>query len=114
MRQFRSCLLCLLVLVVYVSVGVGAEPTGTIAGLVTDPSGAAVVGADVLVRNSLTGLTRSTKTDAEGGFLFPLMPVGSYEVSVVMPGLRRFDQKGITVLVNGVANIPVGLVLGSV
>src|SRR5262249_254389 len=91
-----------------------ADPTGTITGLVTDPSGAAVVNADVTVKNSQTGLTRSAKTDPQGAFLFPLMPVGSYEIAVEMQGFRRFQQRGITLLVNGVANIPISVQLGAV
>ena len=42
------------------------------------------------------------------------MPVGSYELVVEMPGFRRFQQTGITVLVGGGANIPVTLQLGGV
>jgi hypothetical protein len=49
-----------------------------------------------------------------GNFLFPLMPVGSYEVSVEAKGFSRFEQRGITLVVNGVAHIPVRLQLGTV
>src|SRR5262249_39979332 len=80
---------------------------------VTDPTGATVVGAEVTVRHTATGLARSAKTDAQGAFLFPLMPVGSYEVDVEMQGFRRFRQTGITLLVNGVAHVPVALQIGA-
>jgi hypothetical protein len=89
-----------------------ADPTGTISGNVTDPSGLAIVGAQITVRNSLTGLTRSATSDNQGAFLFPLMPVGSYEISVELKGFRRFEQRGITVMVNGVASLQVTLQIG--
>jgi hypothetical protein len=111
-KNCRSCLL-LVLLVISAAAAIAADPTGTISGLVTDPSGAAVVNADVTVRNPKTGLTRSAKTDTQGGFLFPLMPVGTYDVTIEMQGFRRFEQKGITLLVNGVAQIPVALQIGA-
>lgn len=95
------------------AVALAADPAGTISGLVTDQSGASVVNAEVTVKNTLTGLTRSTKTDTDGGFLFPFMPVGTYDVSVEAQGFRRFEQRGIRLLVNGVANLPVALQLGT-
>ncbi len=110
-QLFSRALICIVLTVAAVW---AADPTGTITGLVTDPTGGAVVNAEVVVKNSSTGLTRSVKTDAQGAFLFPLMPVGAYEISVEVQGFRRFQQRGITLVVNGVANIPVTLQLGAV
>lgn len=90
-----------------------ADPTGTISGNVTDPSGLATAGAQITVRNTSTGLTRSATSDSQGAFLFPLMPVGSYVVSVEMKGFRRFEQRGITLLVNGAASLQVTLQIGA-
>ena len=80
------------VILMFVSVGAAADPTGTISGVVTDPSGAVIPGAAVTVKHTSTGLTRSATTDAHGAFLFPLMPVGSYSLAVEAQGFRRFEQ----------------------
>lgn len=95
------------------SVGRAADPTGTISGSIADPSGGAIPGAEVTVKQTSTGLTRSATTDATGAYLFPLMPVGGYELTVEAKGFRRFEQRGITLVVNGAANIPVTLQLGT-
>ena len=55
---------------------------GTILGTVTDPSGNLVTGATVKVRNTGTGLERTTTTGADGGYSVPELPVGSYSVAV--------------------------------
>jgi hypothetical protein len=47
------------------------QPTGTITGTVTDPSGAAVIGARVVATNLENGLSRNTTTAADGGRVSP-------------------------------------------
>src|SRR5438445_13871003 len=57
--------------------------TGAISGTVQDPSGAFVAGADVQIVNQDTGiLARAVKTDSTGSFTAPLLPVGTYTVTV--------------------------------
>jgi hypothetical protein len=61
--------------------------TGAITGTVQDPSGAFVANADVRITNQGTGmLVRTVKTDPDGSFTVPLLPVGTYVVSVQAPG----------------------------
>ena len=108
-----GCIALSIAALLTVCVGFAADPTGTISGIVTDPSGSAVLRAQVTVKQTSTGLTGSVTTEAQGAFLFPLMPLGRYELSVEMKGFRRFEQRGITLLVNGAANIPVTLQLGT-
>jgi hypothetical protein len=91
----------------------GQQPTGTINGTVTDPSGAAVVGAKVIATNLNTGLTRDTTTANDGGYVFPLVPVGFYSVTVEAQGFRRFEQRGIEVRTDQFASVPVSLQIGS-
>jgi len=72
---------------------------GTILGTVTDPSGAVVPGAKVTVRNTQTGLERSTQTSANGSYSVPELPIGSYSVNISQSGFRGFvaDNVGVTV-----------------
>ena len=91
----------------------GADPTGTIAGTVLDPSGAAVPGASVTATALSTGLKRVATTSVDGGYLFPLLPVGPYSVTVEAAGFRRFEQKGIIVQTDQSATVPIKLEIGS-
>jgi hypothetical protein len=91
-----------------------AEPTGTIAGTVTDPSAAAVAGAKITVTNSATGLTRQASSSTDGGYVFPLLPVGTYNISVENAGFRRFEQVGVQVKADSSASVSIALQLGAV
>jgi carboxypeptidase family protein/TonB-dependent receptor-like protein len=66
--------------------------SGSIAGTVTDPSGAAVPGATVQVRNPVSGLDRSATTDQAGAFSFPNVPFNPYHLTVLMQGFSSFVQ----------------------
>ncbi len=65
-----------------------AQSTGTIQGIITDPSGAAVPKAAVTAKNMATGEDRSFTTDESGLYVLPSLPVGRYSVSVKAPGLQ--------------------------
>src|SRR5262245_410890 len=58
----------------------------TISGTVVDPDGKVVTAAAVVVKNDLTGASRSATTTEEGRFLVSALPVGSYTVEVSAPG----------------------------
>jgi hypothetical protein len=90
-----------------------ADPTGTIAGTVLDPSGAAIVGAKVTATNINTGLKREATTASDGGYVFPLVPVGVYSVTVEAQGFRRLEQRGIEVRADQSSSVPVNLEVGS-
>jgi Carboxypeptidase regulatory-like domain len=89
------------------------QPTGTITGTVSDPSGAAIVGAKVRATNLNTGLSRNTTTANDGGYVFPLVPVGFYSVTVEAQGFRHFEQRGVEVRTDESASVPVSLQIGS-
>ncbi len=92
-----------------------ADVTGTILGNVTDPSGAAVPGAMVTLRNPDTGLNRRTSTDSTGSFEFLVVPVGdNYVVDVEASGFRKATQPGIKLLVNQKFRADFQLVVGAV
>src|SRR5947209_5425546 len=79
--------LCLLLLPVALLAQV--ETSTSIRGLVTDPTGAAVPGASVSVRNTETNEERTSSTDATGYYAFPSLIPGTYNVAVQHPGFRR-------------------------
>jgi hypothetical protein len=63
-------------------------PTGSIVGVVRDPSGAAVPDARVEVVSNATGLARTIATSTNGEFSFSALPAGGYEVSIEAPGFQ--------------------------
>jgi hypothetical protein len=68
----------------------GAQsPTGSIAGVVRDPSGGAVSGAHVKIVSRATGLVRTETTPEQGDYSFPALLAGTYDISVEMPGFRQ-------------------------
>jgi hypothetical protein len=72
--------------------------TGAISGTVTDVSGAVVAGAQVQIINQDTAaVARTLKTDANGGFTAPLLPVATYSVKVAAAGLGEGNFKDIVV-----------------
>jgi hypothetical protein len=58
----RTRLLLSSLLLILAAILNAADPAGTIAGTVTDPTGAAILGAKVRAVNPSTGLTRETTT----------------------------------------------------
>jgi hypothetical protein len=59
-----------------------AAVTGRISGTVKDPTGALVPSAEVTALETQTGIRTATKTDAQGFYSFPSLPVGHYELEV--------------------------------
>src|SRR5262245_45968292 len=88
--------------------------TGTITGGVTDPSGAAVVGVEVSVTNTSTGLVRSTQTDEAGNFRFLLLPLGVYTLEAHGSGFKGFRREGIIVEADRSLAVPISLDVGAV
>ena len=60
--------------------------TGTVAGSVTDPSGAVVAGATVMLTDTSTKSSRSVTTNEAGRYIFVDVTPGAYDVSISKPG----------------------------
>jgi len=60
--------------------------TGRIAGIVKDPNGAIVVGAEVTVTSRATGDQRVVVTNSEGNYIVPLLPPGTYQLRIKANG----------------------------
>ncbi len=74
--------------------------TDQISGQVTDVSGGAIAGARVTIRQTATGLTRSTMTGSHGNYRLLNLPVGPYLLTVHAPGFKTYVQKGIVLQVS--------------
>src|SRR6266700_2305132 len=83
--------------------------TGTITGLITDPSGAAVAHASVTVTNVSTSFQKTLESDAGGNFTASALPFGSYVVSADATNFA--EAKSQTILLNVGATVHVNLSL---
>lgn len=78
--------------------------SGTLNGRVVDSAGAPVQGAAVAVRSQQTGITQNSTTDANGAFRAPLIPTGSYTVTITKDGFQTSDNAGLSVRAGGESN----------
>jgi len=84
--------------------------TATIRGHVSDPSHAAVVGAEVAVRNAATGAVRSVTTDAQGNYALAGLPVaGTYTLTAHHPGFAPVTIADLTLIGGATATIDLPL-----
>jgi hypothetical protein len=112
-HKLESVLACLGTLLL--AAGLFAQ-TGTtsVRGVVLDKSGAAVVGARVVVENAGQALQRETRTDDSGEYKFLGLPPGTYSLTVEKEGFRKFELSGLDLLVNLPATRDVTLGVGAV
>src|ERR1700716_62742 len=82
---------------------------GAIEGSVVDPTGSAVAGATVTLRNQGTNQTRTTPTSSLGSFHAGELPVGRYELRVESPGFSPYVNDAIVVSIGIVVQIKVRL-----
>lgn len=88
--------------------------TSSILGTVTDASGAAVAAANIKIRNLGTNDVRETATGTDGRFRVPLLPPGSYEVTIAAKGFARYVQGPIVLRLGQDAEVDLKLEVASV
>ncbi len=87
-----KCILFLPLMLLPVSALFGQATEATILGTVTDNSSAAVADAEVTVTNVETNQVRATRSNAEGEYLVPDLPIGTYIVAAEKTGFRKAVQ----------------------
>jgi hypothetical protein len=92
----------------------GAQTNGLISGTVTDKSGAAIVGAQVVIANVGGNLTRTTETNGDGVYVAPSLPPGAYNLTVSAKGFQKFEAKGVVLEVAQKARVDVTLTVGTI
>ena len=106
--------LCILVLALALPLASRAQDTGYISGTVTDKSGAAVVGAEVVITNTAGSLTRTTATNTDGAYVVAGLPGATYNIAVTAKGFEKFQAQGVKLDVAQKARIDVQLTVGAV
>jgi outer membrane receptor protein involved in Fe transport len=98
MRLVRNCCALFLFLLVFLSITAQAQTpgTGAIRGRITDESGSPVAGAEVNVTNEATGFSRTVRTDVEGAYVLPELPLtGTYHIRISHEGQAPQERTGI-------------------
>jgi len=114
-RLARPAALLLGLLLVFAGNALAQTSNGAIVGTITDPSGAAIVGATVNVTNTdLGSFKRTAKTDGSGAYHIDSLLPGKYKVSVQAPGMQEFVEDGVEVKASLSATVNASLTLGPV
>ncbi len=86
---------------------------GSVAGLVTDPTGAVVANASVTMTETERQVTHNAVTDSTGHYVFTDLPVGPYRLEVKAAGFKDYIQTGIELQVGSNVNANVTMQLGN-
>ncbi|MBI3682239.1 MAG: TonB-dependent receptor [Acidobacteria bacterium] len=105
----RVIAVCLFAVVTFAQVD-----RGTIAGTISDPTGAIVVSVNVRITHEATNASYNSTTGPTGSFSFFNLPVGAYNLTAEAAGFRRAEIKGVKVEVNQQAKVDVTLQVGEV
>src|ERR1700722_15967090 len=117
MNFIRTLLVCMLaaLLAVFAIPPLRAQVAGaTLAGTVTDATGAAVPDAKIAIKNNATGVAQNVTTDSAGFYSVPNLLPGTYEITVVAVGFSSSVQTGLTLSVGASKELNVTLKVGQV
>ena len=89
------------------------SPNGNINGLVSDPSSAAVVGAEIVAVNDVTGVQYTTKSNSEGIYVLPNLPPGPYRLQVSKVGFKTLIKPEIVLNIQDSLSINFTLLVGA-
>ncbi len=85
---------------------------GSLAGHIVDSSGAAVAHAQISAREVDTGVTATGESTDIGEFRFPALPIGTYDISVSMPGFKTARFSKVLIQLNSLSTLEVALQVG--
>src|SRR5215471_3424447 len=108
-RGFMRVVLCL---ALFGSAVFAQSDRGTITGTISDPAGALVANAPIEARNVETGVLYQAESSSTGNFTLVQLPVGTYELSVTVPGFKKYIRQNIAVEVAQTVRIDVALEVG--
>ncbi len=103
-----------LTLLIATSIASAQVNTSVIAGSVTDNTGSVVPGASIAVLQIGTGLERKTSTNANGEYVIPQLPPGSYEITVQSAGFQTARVTSIALTIAQREVVDISLKLGQI
>src|SRR5689334_21075983 len=86
---------------------------GTLAGTVTDPSGAVIRGAQISLKSLGTGIVRQATTNGEGAYRFDAVDPGAYEITANFQGFAAYKLANVDVAATKTTDVDMALKLAS-
>ncbi|MCS7025991.1 MAG: TonB-dependent receptor [Bryobacteraceae bacterium] len=112
--KLKTTVLIGAILTVLVAVSSGQVSTGSMAGLITDPNGAAIPGASLTARNQANGTEVKTISSEAGLYVFTVLPTGVYTVTVEKPGFKKLTRTNLEIRVAQRLDVNFAMELGDV
>ncbi len=108
------CCFVLVALLVGANATFAQDVTATITGTVTDPSGAAIVGATITAKSVERGITYTAVSNDTGSYRISQLPVGNYDLRIEKQGFQTSLYPAFTLVLNQTARIDVEMKVGQV
>ena len=106
----RNCLFVFAILLLApIALRAQIAGTGNIQGTVTDSSGAVVPNASITLTDQSTNVKHTTHSDGSGVYVFPGVPVSTYDISIGATGFKNYVQRGIVLEVGSSISINASL-----
>ena len=83
----------------------GQNDRGTLTGTIADPAGAVIATAPIEIRNVDNGAVYQTTSSETGNYTLPQLPAGTYEMTVTVPGFKKYVRQNIAVQEIGRAHV---------
>src|SRR5580658_5608050 len=112
-RVFVTCMVLITAFLLYSRDARAQGQFGTITGLVVDPGGKSVPGADVTITNQQTAVESRTVSNSDGNYTVTSLQPGTYSLAAAKAGFNTVTQTGIRLDVAQTARIDVALQVGS-
>jgi Carboxypeptidase regulatory-like domain len=107
-------MVCAMIAILCTAFVAKAQDTGYISGTVTDKTGAAVAGAEVVISNINGSATHPTTTNGDGAYVVAGLPGGSYNIEVTAKGFQRYAAKGVVLDVAAKVRVDIQLTVGAI
>jgi hypothetical protein len=114
MKRLSLVLIASFVLVLLASASFAQTGSSSVRGIVSDPQGNAVAGANVTLSDAARSFSRTQVTNTDGGYVFTGIPPGDYRVEVEMKGFKKSLTVDVHARVDTPTNVDVQLEVGNV
>jgi hypothetical protein len=108
-----SSITVLLLGVVLVPGGLGQISSGSIAGVLTDQSGAGIGASTVVLTENGTGASRTVYSDASGAYAANALQIGTYSITAEKPGFAKVQHPPVAVELNQTTRVDLVMPVGS-
>src|SRR4051812_31439653 len=112
-RTARLACFVLGMLMLVVSAMAQNTSTADLHGTVKDPNGAVVPNATITMRDDAHNIERTVQSNAQGEYLFSLLPPGTHTMTVQGSGFAKLTAKDVKLTIGQSAELPIGLKLAS-